>query len=321
MNSDMSMQDRIKRYVDGELSSADAATLERELAGNPSLQSHVQFELHLRHRVQAVMEGDASKMAPAELRGAITSTLAAEGNIPESAVIGRVSSQPGEVAPDSAQGTHRARLTQPRRVNFLAVAASLALVAGAVLFGIFAPQITRFQFNQPQTTRIDLSQTAAPFAADEHSRCTGDAERRKRQLEFTDIAAASTALGTHLASHVVVPDFGPLNYEFIAAGRSDVPVDEPSGHAFYRSKGSEERRPCLSVFFFADRGQFMLPEKGHDLPLPPGRSCEAGRSSKCHRKVKVFSDGQTVYVLSACDQDKLEAAVQLLEDALVAAAR
>ena len=39
------MQDRIRLYVDGELPPAESAALERELAGNPDLQSRVQFLL------------------------------------------------------------------------------------------------------------------------------------------------------------------------------------------------------------------------------------------------------------------------------------
>jgi hypothetical protein len=75
------------------------------------------------------------------------------------------------------------------------------------------------------------------------------------------------------------------------------------------------------VFIFADHGQFMLSEQGQDIPLKSGRPCEAGRSPKCSRKVKVFSDGEVVYVVSGCDQEKIDGAVQLLEDALAAARR
>ena len=313
------MQDRIRRYVDGELSAADAAALERQLAAHPDLQTHVQFELHLRHRVQAVMQAQARETAPAELRSTIEGLLSAPAQEDAAVAAGPRSAKALNNGQASRNGARRSWLAEPRRVNYFAVAACLALVAGAVLFGIFAPQITSFRLSQPKSTLIDISQTAAPFAADEHSRCASNAEFRKQKLEFVDIEIASHELGEHLESHVVVPSFNALGYEFIGAGRCNVPVGEPSAHAIYRSKGPGERRPYLSVFIFADRGQFMLKEHGSDVPLKSGKPCEAGRNPKCHRKVKVFSDGEVVYVVSGCDQEKLEGAVQLLEDALAAA--
>jgi anti-sigma factor RsiW len=265
----------VRRYVDGELTPAERDDFQRRLEAEPSLQQQVQFEQTLKERVASVLCAE-SQAAPAQLAERVTAALRDE--------------QPDESKPTRTSWL-RERLRDPQQANWLAVAATLLLVAGAVLFGILGRPIDEW----PNGTATEPAVAAsALWASGEHLRCGYDRGhlRGKASLSSADVGEDFTK---HLG--VQVPDVFDLQgfgFEFVGAGHCMVPGPVPSGHLVYRRSDGA----MVSVFLMPDQGQLGNPDE----------ALEWFRIDvdECRHEVRCATDGELLYLLVCCDDRVVE---------------
>ena len=125
--SEQKIANLIRQYCDGELNEEQISQIEQHLRDHPEDQAIVDSERELRKRIEGVVKADCPH-APAGLADKIKAEFAKL-----------------EVSSDSQEQTYayspRSWSFGPSKANVFAVAASLALVVGAVLFGIFGNPI------------------------------------------------------------------------------------------------------------------------------------------------------------------------------------
>ncbi len=290
---------RIRLYCDGELGSAEAAQMERTLAADAGCSCRADFERRLRVHVGRVMSAGCPGAPPGladRIRGDLAGP-AAHGDRPAAAAAGRA-------------GT-RAWLRGPQRANALAVAATLAVVAGAILYGIFGRSIDEWG------TPPDLVAEAVPFVADEHVRVAGNPGTLHAKAVLPTPRDAADDLSAYLAAPVRVEELAerlaPIGWRFVGGGHCGVPVGDHSGHLiFARQPG---RGPAmLSVFMVPDRGGYQISTEQGLVPLTPGRWVRLCAERKICRDVAVYSDGHLVYFLVACYPAAMEGADRALEE-------
>jgi len=286
----------IRRYCDGEMTPAERAQFEQEYMNDAAegeyLASQIRGERELKEAVSRTM-ADCPK-APSQLRAAVLNSIA---SVPKSEPV------------RARQNPLRLIFSDSYRANVLAVAATLALIAGAVLYGIFGRSID--EVRQPGPTNM-LSE-AAVFADREHGNWTsGRAQQTGEMQELTPVQAEAY-LSQWLDTPVHVFDLKPQGYEFVGAGQCGMPVPAKSGHLIYRKVvEAGQRAPMLSVFLVPDMGTChgQLCE-GMDC----GKWCGAvAGPSPCRHKVLRGTDGRLVYFLVCCDDgdvDRLAEHIQL----------
>lgn len=297
--------DQIRRAADGEFSPGEPAV-------DASAESAVRFEQELRSAVGRVM---GEMQAPAGLADQVRVAMAAA---PVSDAIHLDDARDGllEVAPavpltsapaDTSAVTTGDRmnflrwLESPRRANAAAVAAVLALVIGAIGFGVVMPSITQWG----QATPERFVERAATFAANEHGRCTGDSARVRKFTEFTEMADAQAFLARHLnrpASGIRIPDLVDRGYAFVGVSACHVPGGLPSVHAVWRSIEPNDagQFQMVSGFVTLDRDQFELRDAAAADVRVGGISLPDG--STCSRTVRVIRDGGLAFLIVCCDE-------------------
>lgn len=275
----------IRLYIDGELTPEESARLESLIESDESLRQRVDFERKLKGRVSDVMTGQDSA-APPELAAQIRAKL--DNNEP--AVAGSISPQP-----------RTAWFEGPRRANIFAVAATLAIVAGAVLFGIFGQPIDKFRPN-PAT---DVITDSSLFVAGEHDRCVNDEASLNQKIKYTNPVAAYQFISTHLDTiSIPVIDLSAFGYEFVGAGPCGVPSAERSAHVMFRKLNSDkDMPPMVSIFMVPDTGQFRY---NVTLDAATGNWSVCPGESLTDRRVLISTDGQIAYFLCCCDENDLE---------------
>lgn len=275
----------IRLYIDGELTPEESARLESLIESDESLRQRVDFERKLKGRVSDVMTGQDSA-APPELAAQIRAKLDND----EPAVAGSISPQP-----------RTAWFEGPRRANIFAVAATLAIVAGAVLFGIFGQPIDKFRPN-PAT---DVITDSSLFVAGEHDRCVNDEASLNQKIKYTNPVAAYQFISTHLDTiSIPVIDLSAFGYEFVGAGPCGVPSAERSAHVMFRKLNSDkDMPPMVSIFMVPDTGQFRY---SGSFEAPTGEWAVCPGESLTDRRVLISTDGQIAYFLCCCDENDLE---------------
>ena len=309
MTSDMNAI-LIRQFVDGELSGDALASFEAQLASNAELQAAVAFERSLRDRVSDAMSGPEFA-APADLRAKLAAAMSsadlseydAEGDDFEDdvPVIGTI--QPG--------GASNGAQSQPWRG--WAIAASLLLVASAVLFGIFGPSI-----NQPPPSGTLVSDIAEK-AAVEHRSCAMDKSSLAQKLVYQDPATAGSELSRVLQYGVTILDLtvDDLEYEFMGGAACSLPGCSDVVHLMYGREKSESRGGALvSVYVTPDLGNIKALPK-----CPKGSSIwtAADASQKCSMQVNILQAGDMMYVICCCDPHDVEAVKQAVATQLTAA--
>jgi hypothetical protein len=318
--------EQIRRAADGELSPGEPAV-------DASADSAVRFERELRSAVGRVMgktsapAGLADRvraaMAAAEVGDSIHLDDARDGLIetaPAAAAATTTVTTPSADAPSADAPAATADggsinflrwLESPRRANAAAVAAVLALVIGAIGFGIVMPSITQWG----QATPERFVERAATFAANEHGRCTGDSARAGKFTEFSDVDDARDFLSRHLnrpASGIRIPDLTDRGYEFVGVSACHVPGGLPSVHVVWRSiePNAGGHHPMVSGFVTLDRDQFELRDAAAadvrvgGVPLPDG--------STCTRTVRVIRDGGLAFLIVCCDESATDVCARRL---------
>jgi len=299
---DHQSSNRLRCYCDGELSHAERAEVEQRLECCARDREVVAFERTLRQRVAQSM----ADPVPGELEAKVRSALCG-------GVAGRIDplerGQP-DAAASSTDGRWREFLAGPRRANIFAVAASLALVAGAVLVGIYGQPIDKLQPGQ----RIDAAREAASFASMEHTRCAASDEARSEKLLDHDPALASQSLSDFLDAPLQTSDLTGIGYEFVGAGACHVPGFERSVHLFYRRIRPDGAAMFLSLFVGRPDGPFLIRAGPSAIELRPGAVHPFPLASTC-REGRIWTDGQTIRMLVCCNTADLPKALQLLNPA------
>jgi hypothetical protein len=278
----------IRMFADAELAPEEAAEIRRSLEADERQQRWVEFEQRLRQRVGSVMQ-EQSPAVPADLAARVRAALA-EADAPGP-----------DVATEGPRLRFAAWFAGPRRANVFAVAASLALVAGAVLWGIFGPQID----TGPQTA--GLMPKVASHVAEEHSQTATDPAMRAAATPYGSRASARERLSDHLQNRrVQVPELSAVGYELIGGGPCRLPGRDLACHLLYKrtADASAMHGPALvSLHVVID------PERGAgraddftDMPLGGAR---IEKQAGCPNDVFMWSDGSFVYFLVCCDSGDL----------------
>ncbi len=290
-------------YADGELPPDEAAAVERLLEADEAQRERVEFEQTLRRRVGKVIEAQAAA-APAGLAEQVRSALAgADDPAPEG----------GEVADQDSGGFGWSWLAGPRRANIFAVAASLMVVAGAVLWGIFGRTI------DSHPGPVDLTPALARFVADEHIRCADSSQVRANKAKFRTPAEVeaklSRWLGAPLNARPMTDGLAKLGWGFTGGGYCGVPVAERSGHLIFTRDLPDVGPIMLSIFVIPDDG-YSVREGDRKVSVRPGRWYPLPSDRKVRREVWIMSDGELIYLMAACVGGELPGAARALQEAI-----
>ena len=275
----------IRLYVDGELTPEESARLESLSENDEELRQGVDFERKLKGHISDVITSQAGT-APGELASQIRAKL----DLADLTVMESKSPQP-----------RSARLVGPKRANLFAVAATLMIVAGAVLFGIFGRSIDDIR-PVPDT---DVITDSTEFVAGEHDRCANDEVSRDQKISITDSTTAFQFIARHLGTtSVPVIDLSDIGYEFAGAGPCGVPSAERSAHVMFRRKQSVDGMShMVSLFMVPDSGQFR---SNGCCGVIPGKWIECAGDPSIDRRVLISSDGRIALFLCCCDEKDLE---------------
>ncbi len=275
--SDRSITELIRLDCDGELDQEQARQLQRHLQAHPEDRKLLESERRLRERVGIVMTA-ACQSAPADLAERVRHRL-----------------ETAEAEAEPAGYSFARWLQGPRRANVYAVAASLVLVAGAVLFGILGPQID----DHPTRAAAKQASEAAASIAEEHVVTASDGgQLPASMIAYTSPTEAQRLMERHLNVALAVFDLEDVGYEFVGAMECNVPHCERGCHLLYRR---QDNLPGLvSLHIVPDYRQFDLSEgqpfRG-ELPLD---SRLFPKNPGCPQDVIMFSDGELVFLVVMC---------------------
>ncbi len=293
----------IRLYADGELPADEREQFEEDLRTRPGERAAVDFEGCLRERVTAVISAGAP--APPDLADRVRRRLSETSEAAAPAVTGSV-----------RRLTFPAWLRRPDQANIFAVAASLAVVAGAVLFGIFGKPIDAWRRPGP----LSLAANAVPFVAGEHLRCAGSSDQRSSKATFPapDQAALELSLwlGPRLEVESLVGQLEPLGWSFYGGGYCGVPGVERSAHLIFTRIGPQKASgpALLSIFVVPDEGRFALEHRGR--PIEPLRWHTVTTADD--GEVWVFSDRELLYLMVGCVRSDLAPASRAVTEAVAA---
>lgn len=290
----------IRQQCDGELSAEQAAQLQRHLQQHPehakAANDMLAFERSLREQVGKVMGEPAT--APWELKNQIRAALR----------------QDDAVRPESADDSLRRRLWSSPRANIFAIAATLAVIGGAVLFGIFGRTIDDI----PAHPAIDLVAEMATIAGQEHDQFAADSDLLQQQNPYRTVPNAESELSNSLGSPVRVADLSSLGYEFCGAGPCSLPLDVDSSHVVYRKTAPEgERSPMVSVFVFPNKrkcGEQICDGQPCGTWIVAKEPC-----SKFRHRVLRTTSGDLVYLLVCCADKDMDSIAKAVAHSLEAA--
>ncbi len=291
--NDSSMIKLIRLYCDGELDQEQVKQVEQHLQEHPEDRKLLESERLLRERVGTVMK-DACPSAPAGLSQQVRDRLDA-------------------AEPAGYSIAHWFR--EPRRANVFAVAASLLLVAGAVLFGILGPRLDEQVGRQADPDQV---LEAAASVAGEHVAAVTNRGQFAQMIAYDNRPDAKLAMEEYLKTSLTVFDLQDAGYDFVGAMKCAVPHCERSCHFLYRRKGGKPGMVSLHVIV-PDLGQFDLREGellSDDLPWA---SVRFRRNPDCAQDVVMFSDGKLTYLVVACISGDIENIVSTMQEELIKA--
>ena len=306
---DPSLTQTVRLYCDGELPREAAREFERKLEGDLQLQRAVQFERSLRVRVSAVLSSESK--APVNLAQRLREALDREIDplpIP-------ITAAPANGASGKSRDVEHTPILQPTwRINYLAVAAVLLLVIGAVMFGVLFPQIDTLQ---PGSTleQAELFSAIGSYVATEHERA-GDPAIAEDKFDLSDPQDMQSKLSKHLGAPITPIDLSALGYELIGGATCGaLPCGGPSAHMLFKKADGR----AVSIF--------CVPESRLDDYLATKEQREwvvnNETNTKCRKRVLRldYPDTGLVYFLVTCDPDALEPASQLVLRQLHSASR
>lgn len=280
----------IRLYCDGELPDEQVEQIEARLRADEELARGVSFERNLRRQVGAALRTDC----PADLAERV-----------------RVALDDAADRPDVAGRPERAAWWRsPSRANFFAVAACLALVAGAVLFGIFGPPIDSW----PRHAMLDIASEAAAAVAGEHVNSAANMGALAGALKYGTPEYATRELGELLGGPGNVFDLSVLDYEFLGGNRCAVPNCPAGCHLFYRR--THPPLGAVSLHIVPDKGDFPIRGDAFQRRTPL-LTDKIPESSGCQKDVVVWKYGSNVYLLVVCLDEDVEPVTRLMQETLV----
>ena len=278
----------IRLYCDGELTPERVAQFERELEANPQERQAIDEQRALEGKLRSCIGKCMCDCGPAPdtLRDSIKQAWKRDAEIAsQPAIAGRIGASAGI-------------FSGPQRANIFAVAATLALVLGAVLFGIFGRTIDDVR---PIRSADDAVGQAALFASVEHDERTLGTRKVDLDAQARDIRSAELELSNHLGVAVKVFDLNEVGYEFIGAWKSGLPLSDRSAHIMYRSTRPDALKPMVSLY--------VAPYsrcKGVCRSMESGKWECAGSARECRHNVLYSTDKTLIYFLVCCDEKDLE---------------
>ncbi len=276
----------IRAYVDEELARDERLEFEVRLREDPSLVQQVQFERELRLAVARVLEGAAPQELTERLRDVLRDEPAVAGSLPLSS-------------------TPRRWFDAPRRASLFYIAASLAVVAGAVAFGILGPRIDSVgRFPVPQ-----FRAETAVFASEEHNRSASMVLSSSRPEEKSDReTTAQQLIRAGLDPALASMDLSQAGYRVYGLCDCQLPSAGRSSHLLFRRIDPLRSPAMASLFIFQDQ------EMTDSMPVGQWIVCDGG--SRCSHLVLRMTDGRQIYLLVCCDERDLESVAQEVGRAL-----
>lgn len=307
-------------YCDGELAPEQVDELEEQLRRHPQLRARVEFEQRLREHVNAVLRAGGAPGAGPDLADRIRAELGRVAITDEAVDGAQAGAAGGGGGPPPATTVSRPSITAwlrgPHRANIFAVAACLALVAGAVLFGIFGSPIDSWK----GPVSVDLVADAVPYVANEHIRCAGSILVRTDKATFRAPDELGSELSRWLGATVnagpIVDHLKQAGWDFLGGGYCGVPTSERSGHLIFTRQGPSASLVMLSIFVLPDCGRYAVGRNRVDAPVEPGRWHELAACERYSRGVWIYGDGELVYLMVACVPGEMPRAATALEKAL-----
>jgi len=292
----------IREYCDGELTEQEAASVARKVGENPELGAFVDFERRLRQQVSEVLKTDSAP--PSELADRIRKALAAQTDSPGWDAETTATRAPAIVVPHRPL---RWSWRAPVQANAFAVAASLVLVVGAVLFGIFGQSIDSWR-----SGTVDIAVEAAGAVAGEHVAAVSGPMRSPR-YDTPDLA--TEGLAQYLGTAGCVYDLSDLGYTFVGGDTCDVPHCERGCHLVYKRTGGQQ--PGMITLHVLPEPRDLQLQGTAGLKNFPMVTDVIGRNQNCPMDVLVWSYGKRCYLLSVCiAQDAEQIAVRMQEKLL-----
>jgi anti-sigma factor RsiW len=292
--NDSSIWHLIQIHCDGESTPEQEAALQERLQHRADLQraleDHRRFVQSLRSHTAGVMR-EQCPCCP----DAVVQTI--KSCISTSPDVGARAQQFGRSGPQAHYRRWAAAFSAPVRVNGLAVAATLALIAGAILYGIFGPSID--DVRPPRSA--DLAAIAAQIAANEHARSASEPSNLDENVAPPPPEEVERNAVAHLGVPIQVFDLTDAGYHFVRAERCDMGLTEPAYHLLYRKVvSSGQRVPMASVYVMAKSG-------GCGGLCAGKKSCQwyPVVGAKCKQKVLHSTDGKRVYFLVCCAERDL----------------
>jgi len=276
----------LRLYVDGELSPEEVAAVEAAIAADPALEAAVRFERSLRN---AVARSQQAQAAPADLTARVRAAIDSCEEV-EPADLKIVETMADPAISPAAPGRNWWILRNPTRINYLAVAACLAIVGAAILFGIFGEPLVRQWQAGPEVSIT----TAIQQAIDDHNRCVYSALEQAARLTSNAPREIATLMFERLGRAAPLFDLTDVGYVVAGAGPCPLPpTPQESIHIMYRRANGEPGQ--VSVFIQPDHGQFETLLPGAAFHPPDFESC-LERGASC-----AFRHDGFVYLLIACD--------------------
>ena len=290
----------IRQYCDGELNEEQIAQVEQHLQDHPEDRAIVESEHKLRKRIEAVVKADCPH-APAGLTDQIKAEFA------KHEVSGDIET---ETETQTYAYTPKSWSFGPNKANVFAIAASLLLVVGAVLFGIFGRPI------DSRSTGISQAAEAAESVGQEHINVASN----KTPLEEMNtkgctscnsiLSACCIQIGTSKIPEINLTSVG---YEFKGGMECEVPYCESSYHLFFRQING---RGYVSVHIVKDEGTLNLDDGvPYESKMPRKTYRFFMNKEYMHGKPSVvaFSDGEVKYMVMTCivsDTERVIASIQ-----------
>lgn len=288
----------IRQYCDGELNNEQIAQVEQHLQDHPEDQVIVDSERKLRKRIEAVVKADCPQ-APAGLADQIKAELAKH-----------------DVSSDIEVETYAYSPTSwslgPSKANVFAVAASLALVVGAVLFGIFGNPIDRPSAGVSQATE------AAESVGLEHIKAATDNNWLDlKTRDFKSGEEAQKACSIQLSTEIPKFDLSKLGYEFKGGTMCSVPHCDRACHLFYKQINGAG---LVSIHIVKDTEKLDLDDGEPFKNITPLKTTkffledDAMGNKPC---VFAFSNGKITYLVMACESNDSEQIIGSIQASIV----
>ncbi len=273
--SDLNDASLIRRVLDGEATPEEHAALREAAVTDEVLRHRIEAEGRLRDRLQVILQVGA---APSTLAGAIRQQW-------------KDSSPPAQVE-EPLQFEAAAFSPQPR-LNFFALAASITIIASAVLIGIFGTPL----FTRSSEVATQIADIKA-YIANEHVRCASDSSILAAKVKYRDPRDVERELTALLSTPIQVIDLSSIGFGFVGGGPCHVPpAVAPSGHLVYQAPSGR-----LASIFIEPYQKGVALEPGLIVTDP-----KVGLSGASN----IWTDGTLIYMVVVCNSTDLDAITRL----------